>query len=281
MRNASSTWQADGAQSAVGSGVGAFRFGLLPTLSAEQALQLKGALAPALGPSLEVEVCRSYDALFEGVRSGRLHAAWASPFLCARLEAQGTQVAVWGVRRNAPTYRSALVARAGAGLTLERLAGARAAWVDPDSTGGYLLGAMLLKSKGLDPRRLFQAQAFLGNYRRALEAVRDGAADVTAVYCPPASTGRTFEAGIEDVLPGEAGRFALVAYTEEAPNGGVVVAGTVPKAAVARLESAFLGLGGSAEGRALLGAVFSGMDGFERAPQLGYRAIYRLAVSAL
>lgn len=256
-------------------------FALPPSLSAAQSRQLERYLAARLGGSVQVMPADSYESLFKNVRSGRTHAAWAPPFLCARLESQGQRVLVWGLRKGRPTYRSALLARAGESLTLETLQGKAAAWVDSDSTGGYLLAIALLKSKNLEPSQVFRSQAYLGTYRRALEAVRDGAADVAAVYCPPEATGQTWEAGVEEALPGEAARFSLVTYTEEAPNAGVVVSNTLSPAQTTALEQAFASLAENAEGKALLRDVFSGMERFERAPPKSFRSLYQLAVASL
>lgn len=256
-------------------------FALPPSLSPPQARQLERFLAARIGKGLHVVVAGGYEVLFKDLRAGRAHAAWAPPFLCARLESQGLRVLMWGLRKGRPTYRAALLARAGAGLTLERLDGTAAAWVDTESTAGYLLPAALLKSHGLDAAQLFRSHAYMGTYRRALEAVRDGKADVASIYCPPQATGLTWETGVEEALPGESARFSLVAYTEEAPNAGVVVSNALSPAHTDALESAFAALTQGPEGESLLRDVFSGMERFERAPPRSYRSLYQLAVSAL
>jgi phosphonate transport system substrate-binding protein len=256
-------------------------FALPPSLSSPQAGQLERFLVARHGPGTRVVVPESYGALYEGIRSGQLSAGWAPPFLCARLEAQGTPILLWSVRHGVATYRSALVARAGSTLTLQTLAGTSVAWVDPDSTAGYLLACALLKSHGLEPAQLFRAQAFLGTYRRALEAVRDGEADVAAVYCPPARTGRSFAEGLEEMLPGQGRNFSLVSYTEEAPNAGVVASPALSPKQSEALSATFLALKESKEGEGILRDVFSGMEHFSPAPRQGYRSLYRLAVATL
>ena len=257
------------------------KFALPPSLSPVQAQQLERYLQARLGSGVQVAAAEGYEHLFQEMRAGRTHASWAPPFLCARLESQGLRVVVWGLRKGLPTYRSALVARAGSGLTLDKLQGTAVAWVDAESTAGYLLPYVMLKGRGLEPAQLFRSQAYLGTYRRALEAVRDGTADVAPVYCPPEATGRTWEVGLEEALPGEAAAFELVSYTDEAPNAGVVVANSLSLAQTSALEEAFVTLGANPEGRALLQEVFSGMERFERAPKMSYRSLYRLAVSSL
>ncbi|MBN9682909.1 MULTISPECIES: phosphate/phosphite/phosphonate ABC transporter substrate-binding protein [unclassified Corallococcus] len=262
-----------------------FRFGLPPSLGSETAREraerLASFLQRALGKLVEVSVATSYETLAKDLLSGRADAAWAPPFVCARMEAMGVRVLARGVRRGMSSYRSALVGRAGSGLTLEKLKGATAAWVDRDSVAGYLLPSAFLKTQGLEPSRAFVSQQFTGSYQGALEAVLERRADVTSVFCPPASTGLTFTTGVEDVLgPGMGAKFELLAYTDEAPNDGVPVAMGLPAPLVAALETALLGLPSTPDGQALMRDIFNA-DRFEVAPRMGYRALYRVALASL
>ncbi|WP_224372611.1 phosphate/phosphite/phosphonate ABC transporter substrate-binding protein [Hyalangium versicolor] len=263
----------------------AFRFVLPPSLGSENARdradKLLAFLQNALGKQVEVSVAPSYEALAKDLLAGKVDAAWAPPFVCARTEAMGVRVLVRGVRLGMSSYRAALVCRAGKRLSLERLKGTTAAWVDRDAVAGYLLPVAYLKSQGIEPSRTFTAQHFTSSYRGALEEVLSGAADVAGVFCPPASTGLSFSAGVEKVLgPKAADQFELLAYTEEAPNDGVPVAMSVSAELASTLESTLLGLGESDEGKDLLKNVFSA-DRFEPAPRMGYRALYRVALASL
>ncbi|MBN1203302.1 MAG: phosphate/phosphite/phosphonate ABC transporter substrate-binding protein [Myxococcaceae bacterium] len=262
-----------------------FRFVLPPSLGSEQVRERADKLAAflhrALGKPVEVSVAASYEALAKDLLSGRADAAWAPPFVCARTEAMGVRVLVRGVRLGMSSYRAALVCRAGARLTLERLRGTTAAWVDRDAVAGYLLPVAYLKAQGVEPTRVFTAQHFTGSYRGALEEVLAGRADVSGVFCPPSSTGLSYTAGVEKVLGQRAGdKFELIAYTEEAPNDGVPVAMSVSPELASSLESTLLGLGDTPEGQDLLKNLFSA-DRFEPAPRMGYRALYRVALASL
>jgi len=262
-----------------------FRFGLPPSLGSETARERADRLASflqrALGKLVEVNVSTSYETLAKDLLSGRADAAWAPPFVCARMEAMGVRVVVRGVRRGMSSYRSALVCRAGAGLSVDRLKGTTAVWVDRDSVAGYLLPTAYLKAQGLEPTRAFFAQHFTGSYRGALEAVLEGKADVTSVFCPPSSTGLSYATGVDDVLGAGSGRrFDLIAYTDEAPNDGVPVAMGLPPQLVTSLETTLLGLQASPEGAALLKDIFNA-ERFEPAPRMGYRALYRVALASL
>jgi phosphonate transport system substrate-binding protein len=261
-----------------------FRFGLPPSLGSDvtrgRAESLAQALERALGRRVEVSVAATYEALAKDLLAGRADAVWAPPFVCARVEAMGVRVLARGVRRGRSSYRSALVARVGSGLTVETLQGTRVAWVDRDSVAGYLLPGAYLKARGLEPARTFASQQFTGSYRAALEAVRAGTADVASIFCPPESTGLTFADGVEVVLPGTSDDYDLIAYTEEAPNDGVPVGMGVAPELAGLLERALLGLHESEEGRHLLEELFAA-ERFEPAPRMGYRALYRVALASL
>jgi phosphonate transport system substrate-binding protein len=258
-----------------------FLFALPPSLGAalSQAAGplLKGHLSAALNRPVEVEVSASYEALAKMILSGRADAAWAPPFVCARVEAMGVRVLARGVRDNASSYRAALLCRSAAKLSVDALAGTTAAWVDRDSTGGYLLALAHLRGCGLNPAKLFSAQHFLGSYRAALEAVLDGKADVTSLFAPPEGDESR---NIEEVCPGRSKDLRAFAFTDAVPNDGVVVSMSVLPDTAAALGKMLLSLHESGEGRSVLEQGFH-VERFEPAPRLGYRALYRVAMASL
>lgn len=262
------------------------RFGLSPSMGPEardRAPLLERFLSRALGRLVEVSVAPSYDVLGRDVLSGKLDAAWAPPFVCARLEAMGTRVAARGVRRGSAVYRGALVCRDARPLSMERLEGARAAWVDRDSVSGYLLPLALLRTRGMDPNKVFFSQEFFGSFRAAVEAVLAEKADVASVYATPASAAVPEAAaatGLAEILPGRSSELHVVAFTDEAPNDGVVCSMNAPPELMRELEKAILEMHSSPDGAALLKDVFHA-ERFEPAPRLGYRSLYRVALATL
>ncbi len=259
-----------------------FRFGLPPSMGPEAregARHLERFFARSLGKLVEVNVAQSYDGLGKDVLSGKLDAAWAPPFVCARLEAMGTKVVARGVRKGSAAYRAALVCRVTRPLSLDRLEGAKAAWVDRDSVGGYLLPLALLRTRGMDPSKVFFSQEFLGSYRAAVEAVLAEKADVASVYAAPASAG-TEVTGLEEILPGKSGEMKVIAFTDEAPNDGVVCSMSMPPELMKSLEKVILEMHQSPDGAELLKDVFHA-EKFEPAPRLGYRSLYRVALATL
>lgn len=264
-------------------GKSALRFALPPSLGGDvgaKAAQLGAWLHEAVGRDFEVVPSTSYEQLSRDLLGGRADAAWAPPFVCARIEAMGIRVLVRGVRNGASTYRAALLCRRGAGLAVDTLAGSRAAWCDRDSVGGYLLAMAWLREHDVDPAHAFAHQDFVGGYRAALEAVASGAADVTSIFAHPDAPEAGGKLGVEEVWPGHGGDFDTITWTNEAPNDGVAVSLSLSATVVAGLEKALLGLHQTKEGQAVLRDCFHA-ERFEASPRMGYRALYRVALASL
>src|SRR4051812_28954313 len=195
----------------------AFRFALPPSLGSTEARgradQLERFLTEALTKVTNVQVAQSYEALAKDLLAGRVDAAWAPPFVCARIEAMAARTLTRGVRKGASSYRAALVAKAESALTVEKLQGTTAAWVDRDSVGGYLLAAAMLKAKGMDPAKIFFGQEFTGSYRASIEAVVAGKADVASVFAASASTQNAPPSGADEILPGASRKLKVLGYT--------------------------------------------------------------------
>ena len=251
-----------------------------PDLAAGHGQRLADFASRACGQPVEVSVAASYETLAKDVLAGRVDAAWAPPFVCARVESMGARIVVRGVRNGVSAYRAALVCREDKALNLSNLAGTRAAWVDPDSIAGHLLATAFLKSKGIDPLKTFFRQEYLGSYRAALEAVVSGTADVTSVFAPAGTHEPHDATGIHDVAPDLASRFKVIAFTDEAPSDGVAVSPSADPEKQLALERMLLTLHETADGAALVKHLFHA-DSFEPAPRMGYRALYRVALATL
>lgn len=229
------------------------RMGVPPSPSEESARQRAEPLARVLaarGVVVQMKVAPSYQALGDQLLHARVDVAWAPPIVCARVEAAGGSVALRAVRHGATAYRAALVCRAGPPLQLNRPREVVAAWVDEDSAAGYLLARSWLAGRHIDARNGFKRTVFCGSYFAALQAVADGLADVTSVYCsvagaPPRSTLDEVDARLRD-------RLQIFAHTADTLTDGIVL----PPGAQARnyepILRALQGLHQDPEGRRAL-----------------------------
>lgn len=202
-----------------------------PSLGAAKATAraelLEGALARAFDEPVNVVVTASYRELEAAATSGSAELVWAPAAVCAMLPAARAIFTV--VREGKPSYRSALVVRSDhAARSAERLTGARAAWVDPLSAGGYALAIAMLRDRGLLPDQLFSSQVFLGTHRAAIEAVLHGEADVTAVSV--ASTDDESIAARLRWYAGPAGdQLIPIAITDACPSDAIVITAATPE----------------------------------------------------
>lgn len=183
---------------------------------------LERSLTRDLGERVEVEVAESYDALRFRVRARDVELAWLPSAVCAQCSSH-IHAVYRVVRAGRSTYRSALVADRAAHLGLSRLRGARAAWVDPLSLGGYLLVRAHLVERGLVPEQTFASERFLGSHPAALSAVLDGDADVAAV-----SVAGDEDARVEEALAlhgGRAGatRLEALLITQAVPTDALIL----------------------------------------------------------
>jgi ABC-type phosphate/phosphonate transport system substrate-binding protein len=137
------------------------------------------ALSRATGLDIVAYAAPRYDRLLHRLKVGEVELAWLSPVVAlAALRAEVVPVALPS-RGDSPWYWSALFTRDDSPLTsVERLASARAVWVDEESASGYLVMRAALASEGFDVDHGFRAQSFALSHD---EVVREVMADPSAV----------------------------------------------------------------------------------------------------
>lgn len=134
------------------------------------------------GLEVERRDSKSYEALANDVREGKLDVAWLPPIVYVRLA--GAVIPLGSILRGGRTaYEAALVVPKGSRIkSIEGLRGVRAGWVDPWSAAGFVLPRVKLALLGVDPRTIFRTETFHGSHRAALQALVDGACDVAGTY---------------------------------------------------------------------------------------------------
>ncbi len=164
------------------------QFGLVPPASFAAGNDHVDELLRWVGERAGVMLVRrqvaSYDDLARLLRGGVLQVVWLPPILFARLDVEGiVRELVCAERGGSEPYVSALVARAGSGITkLDDLRGKRVAWVDPLSAAGYVVPRLRLVHLGRAPGDLFAEESFFGSHAAVVRAVLEGVVDVGATY---------------------------------------------------------------------------------------------------
>jgi phosphonate transport system substrate-binding protein len=204
------------------------RFGVSGLNLLEPAGAFASALAEMCGVALRPWVATDYDHLLEAVGSGSVGVAWMPPLLHARASSGGAVLAALCERKQSLTYRSALVVRHASnfyGVSGPALAGARVAWVDPRSTGGYLFPRMHLTAAGVDPKLHLAGEEFYGSYPRAAMAVVRSEADLCPCHVSESAAGdaQVALAEVRRVVGVADAPLRVLAITDSIPADGIVL----------------------------------------------------------
>jgi phosphate/phosphite/phosphonate ABC transporter binding protein len=142
------------------------------------------ALSAATGLEVSAHEIGDYSDLLDAMQAGDIDLAWLPPVVALRVTARGKTVPIaLPVRGGSPHYSTALFARPDSNIqSLADLAGARAAWVDPQSAAGYIVIRASLRQRGIDITRIFGSETFYGSHAAVSKAVLGGAADVGASF---------------------------------------------------------------------------------------------------
>lgn len=260
--------------------------GFHPAENAQSLQQSADALARALSARIQLPVrayvTLDYTSLVEAMRSGQVHFAWLTPApLILAEQLFDAQVVLTQVRRGSPSYYSAIVVREDSSIrTAEDLRGKTIAWVDPQSTSGFVIPRYLLAERGLDPQRMFRQQVFAGGHDAAVLAVYNGQVDAAAVWAePPSDGGGAWVRFLRNRPPP---RLRPILYSPPVPSDAV---GVHPRflrehpALVRSVKAALLAMGQNEEGRAALRRLNS-TDGFVEANSAQYALVRRAYASS-
>lgn len=134
---------------------------------------------------VEVVVTKDYATLKDDLIKGSIHFANLSPLLFVQARNQTPDIVplVSHTYEGARTYQGYLVTRTDSGISsAEEISGHHFCYVDRGSTSGYLLPRQFLRSKGLDPDRVFKAATFSGSHEQVMRDVVARKCDAGAVY---------------------------------------------------------------------------------------------------
>ena len=213
---------------------GAYGFGMVRTadLAANRPLigELCELLSRASGVVFYPHNALSYRELGESLERGGVGIAWMPPIPAIDLvDHKSATVLALPVRRGVTSYQSALIGRRGGPKSLNELKGLRVAWVDRESTSGYLVPRMHLIAAGIDPATTFSQELFLHGHGQVVDAVLGGRADVGATFASyDPRTQRIAQAGWTDRDGTNGKNVEVVTTAGPIPNDAVVVATSMP-----------------------------------------------------
>jgi phosphate/phosphite/phosphonate ABC transporter binding protein len=229
------------------------RFAVTRFLSLPQIEEAYGPLTRYLGQKLHVDVeltaPEGYEASGDALGKGEADLADLAPLAYVRAKSRfaGIQPILTLIADGSPTYAGYLVVRSGGPyFSLDDLHGKKLAFVDPESSSGYLYPLYLLRQRGVDPSTFFSETIFLGTHDKVLDAVRNGEVDVGATYSKALTYARN-----RGVNPMD---YRIVAKTPRIPQDAICVRPDLPEAVVENVVQALVTLNTlSPQGRDILG----------------------------
>jgi phosphonate transport system substrate-binding protein len=135
---------------------------------------------------------------------------------------------------------------------VSQLARARAAWVDPASSSGFIFPRMHLVAAGVAGERALTSEKFCGSAANACRAVANREADLCACFLSVATDRAQAQAEIEKTFGATAGQLRVVGVTAPIPPDGLVLAAELDRGFQSALTRLLLSLHLQTSGRKAL-----------------------------
>lgn len=134
------------------------------------------------GVEMRVQQASDYAAVVQALTAGHIQLArlGGSSYAAGYIDSEGgiEPVAVPAELDGTLGYNSVLIVRSDSPYQkLEDLKGKSLAWADPNSTSGYLVPMVSLRSKGIEPKEFFGETVFSGGHEQSVIGVLNGTLD--------------------------------------------------------------------------------------------------------
>ena len=162
--------------------------GLSPIANSEKLLEdtapLHKMLGDNIGKPVEGYIATNYIGIVESLGTGSIDFALIPPFAYILANKKyGCEALLTSIgKHDEPGYYSVLLTRTDSGInSVEDLKGKKVAFVDPSSTSGYIIPAVILKDHGVDPEKDVSYQ-FAGGHDKAIQLLINGDVDAVGTY---------------------------------------------------------------------------------------------------
>jgi phosphonate transport system substrate-binding protein len=228
------------------------RFGISPYLSKKV---LNEAFEPIMvylsqktGRRFRLVIPESYSAMLSLVADGAVDFAYLPPasYVKARLRDRSLRLLLTDVLHGVDFYSGYIVVLETAGIdSLQDLRGKTMAFVDRESTSGYLMPMRHLVSRGIQPARFFGEIVFTGEHDESLRRLLAHEVDAIAISSGILSHFRRRGADLRNVR--------ILSKTGVVPHDAVCATRGVPTLLAEEVQEILLGLNSrTAAGRAVL-----------------------------
>ena len=228
-------------------------------------------LSKRIGKQIVPRVAIAYDDIHTLFERGEADFAWLPPLSLLHLRSKELVRTLFvNQRHGTRAFHAVLAVRSGSRhYALDRLQGARAAWVDPLSASGYVLARIDLAGRKIDPRTTFGEERFLGSHDAAARAVYEGRSDVVGTFAEYEGD-RLARAGFSSV--GSASEWRVILRGREVPSDAFAAHTSVDASVCAAVKEALAGALGDEATARLVRDVFH-VDAFGEADDARYAAL--------
>ncbi|MBM3274377.1 MAG: phosphate/phosphite/phosphonate ABC transporter substrate-binding protein [Candidatus Sericytochromatia bacterium] len=252
-----------------------FRMGFTPVESGAAMQQITApvvkAMSQAIGMKVVTSIAADYVGTIEAMRAGKVDAALLSPaaMVMARKKA-GAKPLLKTKYKGKTSYFAVIFTKADAPFkTIADLKGQTFAFVDPGSTSGYVVPALMLMKAGVKPDRDLKHVLNAGTHDAVLQAVLHGQAAAGASFQKQKG-----EWPLQDSLknPDELKKLRVLAYSDPIPDQGVAVNATLDADLQKRVADFFIHLSDTPEGRKMIGKFYK-VDAFVPAGENDWKPV--------
>ena len=258
-------------------------FGLQRTVSntraQDEAAAVEGYLTQALGQPVKTKIFPNYDALSDALAKGEVDIAWVNPFPYLKATQTSPEIRpIAKVLRNGASYRAVIYVRADSkAKTLADLKGTRAAWVDKDSSSGYLYPRAMFVKSGATLNGWFSDEKFYESHSMVCQAVLAGTADFGATLLTGAEDNTLRVDGCITAMGDAAkGKFTPLVASDPIPNEVIAVRAGFDADLGEKLGSVFGQMSMTDSGVKVLKDVFQA-DGFGEALETDFDSVRDVA----
>lgn len=218
-------------------------FGINPFTSPENIrrmyLPILDRVCKSIGYKARTVIVKDYDAVNQGINDEMIDVGWFSPFayVNARKKSKVIPIATPKVDGRT-TYNGYIIVRKDSHIrTLSDLRNKHFGYVDVNSASGYLYARHILKSKGLNPDRIFSKVTFMGNHDNVIKGILSGEIDGGATYNEAIENLKAKGFPTDDLK--------IIAAIDNIPKDSIAINPAISKDIVEKLRNGFIGFNNS------------------------------------
>ncbi len=233
----------------------------------ESVQPLADMLAEEIGIKVRAFTATNYVGVVEGLGSGQVDFGFIPPFAYVLANSENNaQVILTALNSSGKSnYRSQFLVRTDSPIqSFDDVRGKVVAFVDPQSTSGYLFPGAHLKGQGIDLEKDIQ-YIYAGGHDKALQLLLNGDVDV-------ATTSVDIRQRYAKDFPTAMEETRVLGYTDYIPNISVTVRGSLDIEMQNKIKNALMKIAETEEGAELLKTLFN-MYGFVEATDSDYDVI--------